>query len=268
MGKQEEANAINDIQDKQRRRGIYLLPNILTTAGLFAGFYAIVAAMKGLFDVAAIAVYIAMIWDGLDGRIARLTNTQTPFGSQYDSLSDMVSFGLAPALLLYEWAFFGLGKVGWLAAFLYAAATALRLARFNTQVETADKRYFQGLPCPPAAGVIAGLIWFSHEHHFSGTHLRFVALPIAIIIACLMVSNVRYHSFKKIDMRGKVPFVMILLLVLLFVAVALDPAQNLFLIFFVFALSGPILTLWQRRHVSDRRRHHKEKMADEKHHQD
>ncbi len=232
----------HETEDKPRK-GIYLLPNLFTTAALFAGFYAIVAAMQGKFALAAISVFIAMIWDGLDGRIARLTNTQTEFGVQYDSLSDMVSFGLTPALLLYQWGLQDLGKVGWLAAFLYAASTALRLARFNTQAAVADKRFFQGLPCPAAAGVVAGLIWFCHNLGVPGDHLRFLAVIVSVSLASLMVSNVRYYSFKKMDMKGKVPFVVILLVVLLFVAVALNPAQNLFFIFGAFALSGPVLTI-------------------------
>src|SRR3990167_2785723 len=159
MSLEQESSSLNNSAEKNPQRGIYLLPNLLTTAVLFAGFYSIVAAMKGHFDTAAIAIFVAMIADGLDGRVARLTNTQTPFGAQYDSLSDMVAFGLAPALVVFSWSLFHLGKLGWLIAFLYTAATALRLARFNTQLNDKDKRYFRGLPCPSAAGIVASIVW-------------------------------------------------------------------------------------------------------------
>jgi CDP-diacylglycerol--serine O-phosphatidyltransferase len=234
---------------KRLRRGIYLLPNLFTTAALFAGFYAIVAAMAGRFEAAAVAIFVAMVLDGIDGRIARLTNTQSAFGAEYDSLSDMVSFGIGPALVVYQWALVDLGKPGWLAAFFYAAATALRLARFNTQVETADKRYFQGLPCPLAAAVIAALVWFSTDYGMSGSLMMPVALAVTIITGALMVSNIRYQSFKQLDLKGRVPFVTILLVVLIFVLVSSDPPLVLFALSVIYALSGPVLTL-----VSIRRR--------------
>lgn len=240
----------------KRRRGIYLLPNLFTTAGLFAGFYAIVAAMKGLFDFAAIAVFIAMIMDTLDGRVARLTNTQSAFGAEYDSLADMVAFGIAPALIIYSWSLSGLGKFGWLAAFVYAAAGALRLARFNTQLGTPDKRYFQGLPIPAAAGVITSMAWFGSEYAIPGTELSVLAASITVLIAVLMVSNIRYHSFKQIDLKGRVPFVGILVVVFIFVGISLDPPKILFLISFVYALSGPILTLWNLRKTRLLRKNH------------
>ena len=231
-----------------RRRGIYLLPNLFTTAALFAGFYAIVAAMNSRFESAAIAIFIAMVLDGMDGRIARLTNTQSAFGVQYDSLSDLISFGLAPALVMYQWSLLELGKLGWSAAFLYAASTALRLARFNTQVASADKRYFQGLPSPAAAALIAGMIWFGTVYQFNeGTSQTVITFPLTVIAGLLMVSNIRYHSFKQIDLKGRVPFVAAMGLVLLFVFIASEPSLVLFSLSLIYALSGPVLTLLQIR---------------------
>ncbi len=228
---------------KRLRRGIFLLPNLFTTGALFAGFYAIVAAMNGQFEVASAAIFIAMVMDGADGRIARLTNTQSAFGAEYDSLSDVISFGLAPALVVYEWALSGMGKLGWLAAFFYAAATALRLARFNTQLGTADKRFFQGLPCPMAAAVIAGLVWLATDYGASGKAMLPIAFAVTIITGVLMVSNTRYYSFKDLDLRGRVPFVSVLAVVLVFVFISSDPPLVLFLASLGYAISGPILTL-------------------------
>lgn len=225
------------------RRGIFLLPNLFTTAALFAGFYAIVAAMSGRFEVASAAIFVAMVLDGADGRIARMTNTQSAFGAEYDSLSDVISFGLAPALVAYEWALAGMGKLGWLAAFFYAAATALRLARFNTQIGTADKRYFQGLPCPMAAAVVAGLVWFATDYGVAGEDVPAVAFVVAVVTGVLMVSNIRYYSFKDIDLKGRVPFVAVLVVVLLFVFISSDPPLVLFFGSVGYALSGPVLTL-------------------------
>jgi len=233
-----------------RRRGIYLLPNLLTTLGLFFGFYAVVAALKGHFDQAAIAIFIGMIFDGLDGRIARMTNTTSAFGAEYDSLSDMVTFGIAPALVAYSWGLYSLGKTGWLVAFIYAAAAALRLARFNTQVGHVSKRYFQGLPCPIPAAVIAGMIWTGNTSlEIPGTHVSIVIAVITTLLALLMVSNIPYYSFKEVDLKGRVPFVMILIFILLCVAIAFDPPPVLFLGFFIFTLSGPIMYVfrWRRR---------------------
>ncbi|EKD55527.1 MAG: Phosphatidylserine synthase [uncultured bacterium] len=232
-----------------RPRGIYLLPNLFTTAALFTGFYSIVAAMKGHFDIAAIAVFIAMIADGLDGRVARLTNTQTAFGAEYDSLSDMVAFALAPALIVYSWSLSSLGKPGWLVAFVYTAATALRLARFNTQVHDDDKRYFQGLPCPSAAAVIAGMVWCCTDYDITGILIVIPAAMITLFVAGLMVSRVRYYSFKQVDLKGKVSFFAIVALVFILAAVALNPPEMLFGIFLSYACSGPIVTLWQLRRV-------------------
>ncbi len=228
----------------KRRRGIYRLPNLFTTAGLFAGFYGIVSAMNSQFESAAIAIFVAMVMDGLDGRIARLTNTQSDFGVEYDSLADMVSFGLAPALIMYQWVLSGMGKLGWLAAFIYAASTALRLARFNTQAASEDKRFFQGLPSPAAAALIAGMIWLGETQEFVEiTNLTIVAFPITVLAGILMVSNIRFYSFKEIDFKGRVPFVRILLLVLLFVFIASEPPLVLFSISLVYAISGPVMTL-------------------------
>ncbi len=234
-----------------QRRGIYLLPNLFTTAALFAGFYSVVAAMKGFFDVAAIAVFIAMIADTLDGRIARMTHTQTAFGAQYDSLSDMVAFGVAPALVTYSWSLSYLGKIGWLVAFVYAAATALRLARFNTQAHDQDKRYFQGLPCPAAAGVIAATVWLGAVYDITDGGML-VAIPIAVLtvfVAMLMVSTVRYYSFKEVNWKGRVSFIVILVSVALIAALAIAPPEILFGTFFIYACSGPVITLWKLRQM-------------------
>ena len=238
-----------------RRRGIYLLPNLFTTAALFAGFYAIVAGMNSHFEAAAIAIYVAMLMDGIDGRIARLTNTQTDFGVQYDSLSDLASFGLAPALVIYQWSLSSMGKLGWLAAFIYAAATALRLARFNTQAASADKRFFQGLPSPLAAALIAGMIWFGVSQEITdGSSVLFITFPLTVLAGILMVSNIRYHSFKQFDLRGKIPFVAGLIIVLVFVFIAIEPPLVLFLLSLAYAASGPVLTLIQiRKHRASRK---------------
>jgi CDP-diacylglycerol--serine O-phosphatidyltransferase len=239
---------------KPRRRGIYLLPNLFTTAALFGGFYAIVAAMNGRFEAASIAIFVAMILDGADGRIARMTNTQSAFGAEYDSLSDVISFGLAPALVAYQWSLQDLGKLGWLVAFFYAAATALRLARFNTQLGIADKRYFQGLPCPSAAAVVAGLVWFATDNGISGDAVMPVTVAVTLLTAILMVSNIRFYSFKELDLRGRVPFVKILAVLLVFVLVSSDPPLVLFLGFLAYAVSGPLLTLlYLRRRRLERR---------------
>ena len=235
------------ILEKQRRRGIYLLPNLFTTACLFAGFYAIVSAMSDKFEQAAVAIFIAMIMDGLDGRVARLTNTQSDFGAEYDSLADMVAFGLAPSLVAFEWALFSLGKLGWLAAFIYTAGAALRLARFNTQVATANKRYFQGLASPAAAAVVAGMVWVGSDYGQVGTDWRIPVFALTLMVGLLMVSNIRYRSFKDLDLKGKIPFFAMLVVVLVFVFISIDPPQVLFSIFFLYAISGPIYTLVTRR---------------------
>lgn len=236
---------------KVRHRGIYLLPNLFTTANLFAGFYAIINAMNGNFYVAAAAVFVAMVLDSLDGRVARLTNTQSAFGAEYDSLSDMVAFGVAPALLAFEWALSSMGKVGWMVAFIYVAAAALRLARFNTQVGKADKRYFIGLASPAAAGVVAGTVWAFSDLGVEGADMSvFVVVAFAALVAAagmLMVSNIKYHSFKDLDLKGRVPFVAILVVVLVFAVVFSDPPRILLLIFLAYAASGPVQYLLQLR---------------------
>ena len=230
-----------------RRRGIYLLPNLFTTGALFSGFYAITSAMGGRYETAAVAIFVAMILDGLDGRVARLTNTQSEFGVQYDSLSDMVSFGAAPALVMYLWAFSSLGKLGLFAAFVHMAGGALRLARFNTQVETADKRYFQGLPSPAAAAILAGFIWICLEYGYDIEVFKYFALVLTISTGLLMVSNFRYSSFKEIDLKGKVPFVMAIAVMLGIAFVMAQPQIMLFLFFLAYAISGPVVTLVMRK---------------------
>ena len=219
---------------RPRPRGIYLLPNLFTTAALFAGFYAIVGAMNGRFEAAAVAIFVAMVMDGLDGRVARLTHTQSAFGAEYDSLSDMVAFGVAPALVAYVWSLSTLGKLGWLAAFIYTAAAALRLARFNTQV---------GLPSPSAAAIVAGMVWVGNDYGLGGSGVALPAFFITGLAGLLMVSNLRYNSFKNLDFKGKVPFVKVIAVMLLFALVASDPPKVIFAGFFLYALSGVVLTL-------------------------
>lgn len=244
----------NQQPDKISPRGIYLLPNLMTTAALFAGFYSIVAAMKGHFDAAAIAIFVALIADGLDGRVARLTRTQTAFGAQYDSLSDMVASGIAPALVAYSWLLVHLGKLGWLVAFLYTAATALRLARFNTQ--TSEKNYFQGLPCPAAAGLVASTVWIGSSYELFHPGLAIPLSVLTILVAVLMVSTIRYASFKHLDFKGRVPFFTIVLVVFMITGIALEPPETLFTIFFLYVISGPIMTLWQLRKMRRQRKKH------------
>lgn len=229
-----------------RRRSIYLLPNLFTTGALFAGFYAIVQAMNQRFEFAAIAIFVAMVLDGLDGRVARLTHTQSEFGAEYDSLSDMVSFGVAPALVMYEWALKGLGKWGWFAAFIYCCGTALRLARFNTNIDVVDKRYFQGLPSPAAAALVAGFVWVMLDNHFSGEEVRWFAAMLTTFAGVTMVSNINYYSFKTVNMRKSVPFIVVFLIALFFVLISVDPPIVLFLLFFGYCLSGYVMWLLAR----------------------
>nr|VFK36891.1 MAG: CDP-diacylglycerol---serine O-phosphatidyltransferase [Candidatus Kentron sp. SD]VFK40520.1 MAG: CDP-diacylglycerol---serine O-phosphatidyltransferase [Candidatus Kentron sp. SD]VFK78368.1 MAG: CDP-diacylglycerol---serine O-phosphatidyltransferase [Candidatus Kentron sp. SD] len=234
----------------KRRRGIFLLPNLFTTAALFAGFYSIVAAMGGRFETAAMAIVVAIILDGVDGRIARITNTESAFGAAYDSLSDMVAFGLAPALLAYEWSLVSLGKLGWLVAFVFTASAALRLARFTVQVDVADKRYFQGLPSPSGAALLSVLVWLGVDYGVSGEDAAMFVSLGTILTGILMVSNIRYHSLKGFDPKGKVPFISALAIVLVFVMISIDPPLVLFGGFLIYAISGPVLTLF---HVRKRR---------------
>jgi len=239
---------------RKRPRGIFLLPNLFTTAALFAGFYAVLAATQNRFEAAALAIFAAMVLDGFDGRIARITNTQTEFGAQYDSLSDMVAFGVAPALVAYHWALSGLGKIGWLAAFVYTAAAALRLARFNTQIGIADKRYFQGLASPSAAAIIASGIWTASDLQIDGSRLSWLAALLTAGAGLLMVSNFRYLSFKQLSLQGRVPFLLTVGVMLGFAVVLLYPPLVLFLLALVYAFSGPAWTLVRLRQNRARRR--------------
>lgn len=250
-----ENNTLNkDDSEKFPQQGIYLLPNLLTTIALFAGFYSIVAAMKAHFDAAAIAIFTAIVADGLDGRVARLTKTQTSFGAEYDSLSDMVAFGIAPALVIYSWSLSSLGKIGWLAAFLYTAATALRLARYNIQVS--HKLYFQGLPSPSAAGTLASIVWMVSSYDFEGQTIAIPLAMLAVFVAALMVSTIRYSSFKSIDFKGKVPFLTVVIAVFIIAGIALEPPEILCGVFFLYVISGPIITLWRLRQMRKQRKHH------------
>jgi CDP-diacylglycerol--serine O-phosphatidyltransferase len=232
---------------KTPSRGVYILPNAFTTANLFAGFYAIVQAMNGRFEAAAVAIFVAMVLDSLDGRVARLTNTQSAFGEQYDSMSDMVSFGAAPALVVYEWSLRGMGKLGWLAAFVYVAGAALRLARFNANIGVVDKRYFQGLPSPAAAALVAGLVWIATDLRetrwidSTGPDLRWLAWAITVYAGVTMVSNAPFYSFKDVNLKKSVPYMVVPLIVLAFVLVSSDPPIVLFSLFLVYAVSGYVM---------------------------
>ena len=248
-------------EPRRKRRGIYLLPNLITTLALFFGFYAVVAAQSGSYELAAIAIFVAMVMDGLDGRVARLTHTQSDFGVQFDSIADMVSFGIAPALVVYSWALADLAslgsvweKLGWLGAFIYTACTGLRLARFNTQAGMADKRYFQGLPSPAAAATLAGLVWAGDRLDFGGWPAGIPALVITLLAAVLMVSNVRYDSFKEIDFRYRVPFVVMVLGVMAVALMSLHPPTVLFALALTYMGSGPVLTVLRRRRRRKRRK--------------
>jgi len=249
----QEPAKVTELQQERpkRARGIYLLPNLLTTAALFAGFYAVLAAMNDQFEKAAIAIFVAMLLDGLDGRVARMTNTQTAFGAEYDSLSDMVAFGLAPSLVMYEWSLSNLGKLGWLAAFIFTAGAALRLARFNSRLATADKRFFTGLPSPSAAAIIAGSVWAAYDNQLMGVDLAWPAVVLTAGAGLLMVSNIRYHSFKQVDFRGRVPFFVIVAVMLAFAVILSEPPLVLFAIFFAYTLSGPVLAV--KRQLKKRR---------------
>ena len=246
-------NAVDDATDsvaavaaRPRRRGIYLLPNAFTTAALFCGFFAIVQAMNLKFETAAIAIFFAMVLDSLDGRVARLTNTQSDFGAEYDSLADMVSFGAAPALVIYEWSLRGLGKWGWVAAFVYVAAAALRLARFNTNIAVVDKRYFQGLPSPASAALVAGFVWVLDDLRFAGTDLAWVSWFVTVYAGLSMVSNSPFYSFKDINLKKSVPFIVVVAIMLGFVAISSDPPKWLFMMFIAYGLSGHVLWVFRR----------------------
>jgi CDP-diacylglycerol--serine O-phosphatidyltransferase len=230
---------------RQRSRGIYLLPNAFTTGALFCGFYAIVMAMNQKFEHAAWAIFIAMVLDGLDGRVARLTNTQSEFGAQYDSLSDMVSFGAAPALVIYEWSLRGLGKLGWIAAFVYCAGAALRLARFNTNIAVVDKRFFQGLPSPAAAALVGGYVLMMNDLQVSGVQYPWVSFVVALFAGLTMVTNVPFYSFKDVNFKKSVPFIFVFLIALAFALVSIDPPKVLWPIFVAYCLSGYAVYFWR-----------------------
>ncbi|TAH43051.1 MAG: CDP-diacylglycerol--serine O-phosphatidyltransferase [Betaproteobacteria bacterium] len=230
---------------EKRRRGIYILPNLFTTAALFAGFFAVVQAMNQRFEMAAVAIFVAMVLDGLDGRIARLTHTQSEFGAQYDSMSDMVSFGVAPALVMYEWALKDMGKLGWVAAFIYCAGAALRLARFNTNIEVVDKRYFQGLPSPAAAALVAGMVWVVIDNGITGDDVRGYAWLLTVFAGLSMISNVLFWSGKSINLRKSVPFIVVIALVMAFALISSYPPGVLFALFLAYAVSGYVVWLWK-----------------------
>ncbi len=240
---------------RPRRKGIYILPNLFTLAALFGGFYAIVMAMNGRFENAAIGIFCAMVLDSLDGRVARMTNTTSAFGEQMDSLSDMVSFGVAPALIMYVWALQPMQKLGWIAAFLYCACAALRLARFNTKLDDPfqDKRFFQGLPSPAAAALLAGFVWVSYEYNvdgheifFGAIQMKWLAWTITVFAAGSMVSDLKFYSGKDINLKDSVPFMAILAIVIAFVLVSYSPPEVLFTVVFVYALSGYYIWINQR----------------------
>lgn len=241
----------------RRVRGIVLLPNLFTLGALFAGFYAIVASMKGNLIGGAVALLVALVLDGLDGRVARLTHTQTEFGAQLDSMSDMVCFGVTPALLLYNAGLGTLGKPGWLVAFIYTACTALRLARFNSQSQNENKRYFQGLATPAAAAWVALFLWMSAKYDFSPGVIGVVGLVAALTLSFLKVSSFRYRSFKDLDMRGRVSFMSILVVVIIFVLISFDPADVLLGLLTVYIFSGPFSTLWT---IRQRRREKRQRL--------
>jgi len=241
-------------EKRKRDKGIYLLPNLFTTAALFAGFYAVIAAINNRFEHAAIAILVALVLDGLDGRIARMTNTSSAFGAEYDSLSDMVSFGLAPSLIMYEWSLHnvsrqGFGQAGWVAAFLFTACAALRLARFNVQTSTGDKRFFNGLASPAAAALMACSVWIFQDNGYLGSEVTTSSMILTICTALLMVSNFKYYSFKDLSIQRRVPFIGMLLLVMVFVFTSLDPPVVLFAGFLTYAMSGPAFEAfrWHRR---------------------
>lgn len=235
------------MNDKITRKGIYFLPSLFTTAGLFFGFYAIIQATHGAFGKAAVALLIAMIMDGLDGRVARWTNTASDFGKEYDSLVDLIAFGLAPALVMYFWSLQAIGKFGWLTAFLYAAATALRLARFNT-LTIKDSRYFHGIPCPSAAAFVVFWVWNFHASGFDGQSMPWISAFATLLLAVLMVCNLKFRSFKDFDLVNRIPFAILIAFVVIFVLIFFDPPRVLFLMAFAYVASGPIgwVVRWKR----------------------
>ena len=243
-GSQQE-DGHSDHHEKTPHRGIYLLPNLFTTGAMFAGFYAILAGMDGKFEAAAIAIFVAMIFDGLDGTVARMTHTSSEFGVQYDSLSDMVSFGIAPAVVAFSWMLNEVGRIGWAAAFIYASCAALRLARFNTQVDIVDKRYFIGLASPTAAALVAGMVWSGYDVEPT-TQSALIAAAVTAFSGLMMVSNFRYHSLKGVDLKGRVPFVVIFAVVMALIVVTIDPPRILFLLALAYSLSAPLAWGWRK----------------------
>ena len=239
-------NGADDLVPRRRRKGIYILPNLFTLAGLFGGFYAIVMAMNGRFDQAAIGVFSAMVLDSLDGRVARMTNTQSAFGEQMDSLSDMVSFGAAPALIAYVWALTSLGRWGWIAAFVYCACAALRLARFNVNTAVVDKRFFQGLPSPAAAALVAGFIWLMDEAGYQGEEVRWYMFALTLYAGLTMVTNVPFYSFKDLSIKRSVPFAVIVLIALGIAVINIDPPTVMFGLFVIYGFSGYVLYGWRK----------------------
>jgi CDP-diacylglycerol--serine O-phosphatidyltransferase len=260
-----------DTVTRPRRRGIYLLPNLFTTGTLFAGFYGIIASIDGNFAPAAIAVFVAGLLDGMDGRLARLTHTESEFGKQYDSLADMVAFGIAPAVIVYQWGLKALGeygwawgKLGWLAAFLYAVAAALRLARFNVSAKTADRRFFEGLPSPSAAGLVSSMVWVAVGFGVDGLPALAVAMALTVLAGALMVSRFAYWSFKGVSPRGRISFAYVLIIPLIFVLIAIDPPRVCFILACTYASSGIVIAVWRRwRRQSGRTRRNERPAADE-----
>ena len=236
----------SEVLVRKRRKGIYILPNLFTLAALFGGFYAIVMAVNGRFDQAAIGVFCAMVLDSLDGRVARMTNTQSAFGEQMDSLSDMVSFGAAPALIAYIWSLKSLGRWGWIAAFVYCACAALRLARFNVNTAVVDKRYFQGLPSPAAAALMAGFIWLMNDQDWQGPDLAWPMFVLALYSGLSMVTNAPFYSFKDVQMKKSVPFVVIVLIALGIAIINIHPPIVLFAAFVIYGFSGYGVYAWRR----------------------
>jgi len=245
-GNDTDSRPMEGIVVRKRRKGIYILPNLFTLAALFGGFYAVVMAMNGRFDQAAVGVFCAMVLDSLDGRVARMTNTQSAFGEQMDSLSDMVSFGAAPALIAYVWSLKELGRWGWIAAFVYCACAALRLARFNVNTAVVDKRYFQGLPSPAAAALVAGFIWVMNDQGVAGSDVKWVTFGVALYAGLTMVTNVPFYSFKDVQMKKSVPFAVIVLIALGIAVINIDPPIVLFGLFVVYGLSGYAVYGWRK----------------------
>ncbi len=237
---------LSSARSNLRKKGIYLLPNIITISSLFCGFYAIVMSLNQEFKQATVAIFISMILDSMDGRVARLTRTQSEFGAQLDSLADMVAFGAAPALVVYEWSLKEMGRIGWVSAFIFCACAALRLARFNTNIAIVDKRFFQGLPSPAAAALVAGFIWLMDDVGFSGSDFYWTSWLLTLYAGLTMVSNVPFYSFKVMNIRRSVPFIVVILIVLIFVTISFDPPKVLFGLFVIYGVSGYVVYLWYR----------------------